>query len=511
MEGKICPICRRPLTDGVKYCTHCGAKRRILSETTRPGAPSSHQRQRDKTMLYDWAKQESAPSQISSQAAPGQQSRIALPQDNHKARQKAPESAAILDESFSPAKSDILEKGYLSPPKREKLQTSSQADGADVDELVEKSLTTHRPLSQDGLSYGRAADGFGAGKEDESSFYSIDDGASNGSGDGNRDSGPYQPHALVLQKRARPKKKKSNSLSTWGYFGSLLILILPVVGWIVGGFWAFGFCRKESKRNLARAALSLWGVIAAASLVLGVFFRMPILGAIEGFINGFHPVTVTSTPGGLGNQVPGQTFHPEQELAGPDPNMPVHFSGFPSAECLNLLMSDQYYIQYTSFAFGITTQREQAKGDGRFATIDTANGVTTRTLYMDGILYECNDEEKLYCLLGQGTPSSALPFGGTLNGLQRVGSGTGQVDGIECEYDEFKLQSTGTGQAERTVRLYVQDGVLRAIYMEEPLLGGEVMMRVSILSDAVPDGMLDLPSNYVKVEYDEMLHPSTIA
>lgn len=197
----------------------------------------------------------------------------------------------------------------------------------------------------------------------------------------------------------------------------------------------------------------------------------------------------------------------EREIAGWDPSQTLSFSGFPSAQALNLLMSGNYYIRYTMYAYGVTTLREQAKSEGRFAEVKTISGQTIRTLTMDGVCYECNDSKKQYCIVGQGTEGQTLPFGGTLSSLERVSGGSGQVNGMDCDYDEFVLQSSGTGEAKRTVRLYVKEEVLQAIYMEEPLLGGQVMMEVEVLTEEIPEGLLEFPAAYTQVTYDEMVHP----
>ena len=310
--------------------------------------------------------------------------------------------------------------------------------------------------------------------------------------------------------RSDPKRPSARGpyamMSPLQYFGSILLMLVPVVGIIVAVFWSLGYCQKENKRNLARAMLALIALFLLLFLILSIVFR-PYLG--KAFYALFTP---DSTP--VVSAVPQESPSPdtsnstaEHEIAGWDPSQPVSFSGFPSANALNLLLGGEYYIKYTIFAYGSTQVREQAKSGGRFAEVETISDRKIRILTMDGVRYECDDEQEIYCIAGQGSEAETLPFGGTLSALERVGSGEGQVNGIDCEYDEFILQGGGTGEMERTVRLYVKDEVLQAIYMEEPLLGGEVMIQVQVLTKDIPEGMLDFPSSYTQVTYDEMVHP----
>lgn len=49
-------------------------------------------------------------------------------------------------------------------------------------------------------------------------------------------------------------------ITTAGYFGIFLLLMIPVIGWIFTIVWAFGGCKKVNKRNMARAVVLMWVV-----------------------------------------------------------------------------------------------------------------------------------------------------------------------------------------------------------------------------------------------------------
>ena len=307
----------------------------------------------------------------------------------------------------------------------------------------------------------------------------------------------------------RPSAKSPYAiLNPLQFFGSLFLMLLPVVGLVIAIFWSMGYCRKANKRNLARAVLVWYALLLLLVLFLRIAFPARFLRVTEA-LTGKQPETVYMVP--EEDKASGKSDETaEREIAGWDSSQKLSFSGFPSAKALNLLMSGEYYIQYTMYAFGMSTVREQAKSEGRFVEVETMSGQKIRTLTMDGVCYEIDDQKEQYCILGQRTEGQTLPFGGTLSSLERVSSGSGQVNGVDCKYDEFVLQGSGTGEAQRTVRLYVKGDSLQAIYMEEPLLGGQIMMQVQTLTKEIPDDLLDFPSSYKQVTYDEMVHPGLV-
>lgn len=62
------------------------------------------------------------------------------------------------------------------------------------------------------------------------------------------------------------KGSKYEPITTGGYIGSMLLMSVPVLGWIITIIWACGGCRKINKRNLARAML----IFLVVALILGV-------------------------------------------------------------------------------------------------------------------------------------------------------------------------------------------------------------------------------------------------
>lgn len=60
-------------------------------------------------------------------------------------------------------------------------------------------------------------------------------------------------------------------LSSWGYAGSLILMSLPIVGFIITIVWASGGAVNYSRRNLARGYLILMGIGILISIAFAIF------------------------------------------------------------------------------------------------------------------------------------------------------------------------------------------------------------------------------------------------
>ena len=70
-------------------------------------------------------------------------------------------------------------------------------------------------------------------------------------------------------------------ISTWGYIGIMLLLCIPIIGFILMIVWACGGCRKYQKRNLCRAMLIFMVVSLVISLILGFAIKGLVNNAID--------------------------------------------------------------------------------------------------------------------------------------------------------------------------------------------------------------------------------------
>ena len=62
-------------------------------------------------------------------------------------------------------------------------------------------------------------------------------------------------------------------ITTGGYIGIMLLMCIPIIGFLLTIIWACGGCRKLQKRNLARASLIMMVIGLVISLILGVAMR----------------------------------------------------------------------------------------------------------------------------------------------------------------------------------------------------------------------------------------------
>ena len=60
-------------------------------------------------------------------------------------------------------------------------------------------------------------------------------------------------------------------LSSWGFVGSILLMSIPLVGFIITIVWASGGASNLNRRNLARAYLIFIGLSVVLSIALAFF------------------------------------------------------------------------------------------------------------------------------------------------------------------------------------------------------------------------------------------------
>lgn len=77
------------------------------------------------------------------------------------------------------------------------------------------------------------------------------------------------------------KGSKYEPITAWGYIGIMLLMCIPVIGFILTIIWACGGCRKVNKKSLARATLIMMAVGLVISLILGFVFKAIFNKAME--------------------------------------------------------------------------------------------------------------------------------------------------------------------------------------------------------------------------------------
>ncbi len=80
---------------------------------------------------------------------------------------------------------------------------------------------------------------------------------------------PMPPRASGMQAESEPPQSSPYAvLSSWGFVGSILLLGLPVAGFIIAIVWASGNTFNINRRNLARAYLLIIAIVFALYIVL---------------------------------------------------------------------------------------------------------------------------------------------------------------------------------------------------------------------------------------------------
>jgi amino acid transporter len=66
-------------------------------------------------------------------------------------------------------------------------------------------------------------------------------------------------------------------MGTWAYVGSLLLMALPIAGFIIAIVWACGATSNPNRRNLARATL----ILIAIGIVLSILLSAAIVSIMN--------------------------------------------------------------------------------------------------------------------------------------------------------------------------------------------------------------------------------------
>lgn len=78
----------------------------------------------------------------------------------------------------------------------------------------------------------------------------------------------------IRQEEVEPSSNSPYAvLSSWGFVGSILLMALPIAGFIIAIVWASGGTFNLNRRNLARGYLLIIGIMFALYIVLiiGIF------------------------------------------------------------------------------------------------------------------------------------------------------------------------------------------------------------------------------------------------
>ena len=108
-------------------------------------------------------------------------------------------------------------------------------------------------------------------------------------------------------KDTEPKPKSDGKyavMSVGEYFGSMLIMAIPVIGWIFAMVWALGGTKKVNKANLARATLINIVICIGIWFAIGSAVKLAV-NAIGEAVGGIIPGNGTSEGFDIGSLMGG--------------------------------------------------------------------------------------------------------------------------------------------------------------------------------------------------------------
>ena len=82
-----------------------------------------------------------------------------------------------------------------------------------------------------------------------------------------------QPNYAQQPPVGKPAETAVRPMGTWAYVGSILLMALPIAGFIIAIVWACGGTQNPNRRNLARATL----ILIAIGIVLSILFSAAML------------------------------------------------------------------------------------------------------------------------------------------------------------------------------------------------------------------------------------------
>ena len=177
-----------------------------------------------------------------------------------------------------------------------------------------------------------------------------------------------------------------------------------------------------------------------------------------------------------------------------------------SYEYIKLLASEEYFLDVSFIYDGEVYYNTLAQKDGVMAGRSSTLSLDLsdiRTLTSGGITYFINDEDKVY-FEAQG--AAGLENAVNYSSAKYKKSGKGITSfGRELSYDEYSC-FTYDGMPCVT-RLYLDDNGMLSAIADYEVADGEIASylerAVSVFTSEIPDGWLDIPSDYTDIGEDE--------
>jgi len=182
---------------------------------------------------------------------------------------------------------------------------------------------------------------------------------------------------------------------------------------------------------------------------------------------------------------------------------PNGFGNLISGEYAALMQSGRYYIEFITYGMGVEVQTSIAVDGADSDTQAKVQDQVSRALILDDIIYNLNESSKTYTITPYNPETQgALKINADYSNLTYTGKGNGpipgftDIDNASYNYDEYTVQ-TDNETSGMTLRYYMNNETLYAIYMN--VMGDTSVMRITTISDEIPEGLLELPDGYTQV------------
>mgnify|MGYP001250065050 CR=1 FL=1 len=97
---------------------------------------------------------------------------------------------------------------------------------------------------------------------------------------------PVVTYPVSTQNAEPPKGSPYAVLSSWGFVGSMLLMAIPIAGFIIMIVWAAGATSNHNRRNLARGCLLTLAILLALYLIL-IIYAVIIYGSVSPIYSDF--------------------------------------------------------------------------------------------------------------------------------------------------------------------------------------------------------------------------------
>ena len=200
--------------------------------------------------------------------------------------------------------------------------------------------------------------------------------------------------------------------------------------------------------------------------------------------------------GGAGNDSPSVTADPAGDAVNTAESSDPAVGA--AAGFFDMFSGGNYHMKAVMTIEGIETTMETYAKDDMVAMIMDVEGISSRTLVRDDMVYIISDESKTYMTIPVASDGPAVQGEDLVTaGMKPTGSGRDEFNGRTLPYEEYSDEDGNTTQ-------FFMDGATLA--GTRSIIGGIVMEFVIIsLDNNIPAGVFDLPAGYEGMDFSTLL------